>query len=315
MGNDADRSSSQQYENLVFEAGGVKGIAYFGAILELEKQGVLKGIKRYAGTSSGSIFATMLAIGFTAQEIYEWRETLSFSKASVKFPPLALLSLIFTFGMKNVKTVTDQIKTKMMERVEPDITLAELYDRTGKELVIVACNLNRRKPIYFHHATYPDVKVLDAVACSVCAPYIFKPQVRDYMGSRDYYTDGGVADSYPIWVYNDMEKLYAGRVNEIVDDYVSPKTLGIKLLSGDEKNDYDIYTGRERIWNIINFTIEAISTMVYQVERMVVSDTYIKQTIGINTRNTLVFDFNISRFNREVLVEEGTKSVRNYFQK
>ena len=47
-------------ENLVFKGCGVLGIAYAGAIKALEKQGVLKDIKRTVGTSAGAVAATRL---------------------------------------------------------------------------------------------------------------------------------------------------------------------------------------------------------------------------------------------------------------
>ena len=44
-----------QFRNLVFEGGGVKGIAYAGAVAVLEDKGILPGIRRVAGTSAGAI--------------------------------------------------------------------------------------------------------------------------------------------------------------------------------------------------------------------------------------------------------------------
>ena len=44
-----------QFRNLVFEGGGVKGIAYAGAIGVLEERDILAGIQRVAGTSAGAI--------------------------------------------------------------------------------------------------------------------------------------------------------------------------------------------------------------------------------------------------------------------
>ena len=40
------------YRNLVMEGGGIRGIAYGGALLELEQQGLLRGIERVGGTSA-----------------------------------------------------------------------------------------------------------------------------------------------------------------------------------------------------------------------------------------------------------------------
>ncbi|MEJ7662608.1 MAG: hypothetical protein WKG07_25115 [Hymenobacter sp.] len=41
------------YRNLVLEGGGIRGIAYGGALQELESRGVLAGIRRVGGTSAG----------------------------------------------------------------------------------------------------------------------------------------------------------------------------------------------------------------------------------------------------------------------
>jgi NTE family protein len=302
------------YENLVFEAGGVKGVAYFGAILELEKRGLLSQFKRFGGTSSGSIFAAMLAIGFTADELYNWKDVLSYSKASVKCYFWALCSLFKRFGMKDVSVVTSQVAKKMSEKVDTNITFGQLYEKTGKDLVIVVCNVNRRRPVYIHHAQFPDVKVIDAIGCSVCAPYIFRPKKYDWLGTEDYYTDGGISDSYPNWVYNDLEKLYAGETNQIDTHYISDKTLGIKLLAGDESNDYEVFKGREEVSSVVDFTSGVLNTLVYQVERSVISDSYIRQTICIDTQETGAFNFDLNDEERENLVQSGIRGVKAYFK-
>ena len=53
--------------NLVFEGGGAKGVVFAGAMQEFEKQGHTYG--RLLGTSAGAITATLLAAGFSAQEM------------------------------------------------------------------------------------------------------------------------------------------------------------------------------------------------------------------------------------------------------
>ncbi|MGE3954506.1 MAG: patatin-like phospholipase family protein [Parachlamydiales bacterium] len=55
-------------ENVVFQGGGPKGIVYLGAIEALEQGNMLSDFKRVAGTSAGSITATILAMGCDAQE-------------------------------------------------------------------------------------------------------------------------------------------------------------------------------------------------------------------------------------------------------
>ena len=46
-----------QFGNLVFESGGVKGIAYAGAVAVLEDKEILPDIRRVAGTSAGGRLA------------------------------------------------------------------------------------------------------------------------------------------------------------------------------------------------------------------------------------------------------------------
>ncbi len=48
-----------QFRNLVFEGGGVKGIAYVGAIKVLEEKGIMPNIVRVGGTSAGAINAVL----------------------------------------------------------------------------------------------------------------------------------------------------------------------------------------------------------------------------------------------------------------
>tara|TARA_Y100000815_G_scaffold226384_1_gene214278 strand:+ start:231 stop:413 length:183 start_codon:yes stop_codon:yes gene_type:complete len=43
------------FRNLVFEGGGVKGIAYSGALAVLEERGILPQIRRVGGASAGAI--------------------------------------------------------------------------------------------------------------------------------------------------------------------------------------------------------------------------------------------------------------------
>lgn len=53
-----------QFRNLLFEGGGVKGIAYIGAMRVLEQRGFLKHIHRVGGTGAGAINALSFALGY-----------------------------------------------------------------------------------------------------------------------------------------------------------------------------------------------------------------------------------------------------------
>ena len=67
-----DRSSAlHNIENLVFQGGGVKGVAYVGVLEELETQNpdFLPKIKKIAGTSAGSMLALYLGLNMEVSEI------------------------------------------------------------------------------------------------------------------------------------------------------------------------------------------------------------------------------------------------------
>ena len=52
--------------DLVFEGGGAKGVAFVGALKELERRGHTP--RRLIGTSAGSITACLIAAGYSSQE-------------------------------------------------------------------------------------------------------------------------------------------------------------------------------------------------------------------------------------------------------
>jgi len=58
-------------ESLVFSGGGIKGLAYVGAIKALEEKQLFQNVKRFAGASAGAITAALLAIGMGADELDE----------------------------------------------------------------------------------------------------------------------------------------------------------------------------------------------------------------------------------------------------
>ena len=71
---------SVQFRNLIFEGGGVKGIAYVGAMQVLEQRDILKDIRRAGGTSAGAINALLFALGFDIPSQRQILESTEFKK-------------------------------------------------------------------------------------------------------------------------------------------------------------------------------------------------------------------------------------------
>ena len=72
--------ASRPYRYLALEGGGVKGIAYGGAVRALEDRGLLRHIEGFAGSSAGSSAAAMLAAGYDGAELLQILMDMDFSK-------------------------------------------------------------------------------------------------------------------------------------------------------------------------------------------------------------------------------------------
>ena len=68
-----------QFKNLVFEGGGVKGIAYVGALHVLKDKGILQQTERIGGTSAGAITAILVGLNYTVDEIFNILSNLNFN--------------------------------------------------------------------------------------------------------------------------------------------------------------------------------------------------------------------------------------------
>jgi len=56
------------YKYLVFEGGGVRGVAYGGVFEVLEYAQITPQIEAVAGTSAGAIAATMMSLNYSAKD-------------------------------------------------------------------------------------------------------------------------------------------------------------------------------------------------------------------------------------------------------
>jgi len=67
-------------KNLVFEGAGLRGIAYCGAIKELESRKLIAGIEKVGGTSAGAVTALCISLGYNSDEIEKLLFATNFKK-------------------------------------------------------------------------------------------------------------------------------------------------------------------------------------------------------------------------------------------
>ncbi|HET6364250.1 MAG TPA: patatin-like phospholipase family protein [Nitrospirota bacterium] len=76
----AGATRDYNFKNLIFEGGGVKGIAYLGSLAVLAEKGILQNMRRIGGTSAGAINAILLGLGFSPDETKDIPWSLDFNK-------------------------------------------------------------------------------------------------------------------------------------------------------------------------------------------------------------------------------------------
>jgi predicted acylesterase/phospholipase RssA len=191
--------------------------------------------------------------------------------------------------------------------INPVITFKQNYEQTGNELYIPATNVNRKKVYFFSHYTHPRMSIVQAVAMSMCVPLVWSP----FNMNGDTWVDAGLGENYPIYIFNDLQKLREGRVYEISRFPINPKTLGVKLLTRGETNDRQLYHGRQDVPSLFGLLLGVIDTVEIQMELGDVSPSYINQTLSIPNFNTSMFE--LQRSHQDV-VELGRKCTIEYFQ-
>ena len=238
---------------------------------------------------------------------------LSFSSLTSENYLFSTYNILGSYGLHDSKDLETEVRNIIKIRENPDITFAELFEKTGKDLVIVSCCLNREKPVYFHHATFGNVKLIDALMASISVPIFFIPRQLDLFGTKDYFVDGGIVDNYPLWIFNNIDALYKNELNSVDKDDVNCLTLGLKLYSSEEKNNFNIYEGRKPINSVFNIFTQLLNTLMIQNERSNISSSYIAQTIPISSGNIYFLDFDITKDKIATLINNGHNCVNKYF--
>lgn len=308
--------------NLVIEGGGYKSFACLGSIKVLEELGMYDNIKNFAGTSSGSIICFLLVCGFTSDEIKafvfnnNWTRILrdNFIKQTYNlFTGYGINS-----GVAFMKKIEDFIKSRGISK---NVTFKELYEMTGKVLVITGTNLNKSSTSYFSYTYYPDMEVFLAIRISIAIPY-FLTAVK-YKG--EYYVDGGILMNFPLY-YFDLPEAYSlcssnTQLPHCIDFGTCAtqrglnNTLGIWVLEKNKKQDsINFYNGHINVKDIKSYSTSIMSAIFINSEKLYIKKNFWERTISIE----LQFDFSLTDFNppedvKKQLYMEGYKYGCEYF--
>src|SRR5664279_1345906 len=200
--------NNYQYKNLALEGGGVRGLAYAGALEVLEQKGILSHVERVAGSSAGAIAGLMISLGYNANEIDSILQTLKiqeFNDGKDIFGKIKRIKKEYGVykGEKFENWLAELIFAKTGNSNTTFLQLHELHKKTNefKDFYCKGTNVTKQQLEILSWEKWPQMKLKTAVHISGCIPFYFKPVPIDSLGNEvslkdtlcnyNFYVDGG----------------------------------------------------------------------------------------------------------------------------
>ena len=284
------------FRNLVFEGGGVKGMAYAGALKVLEEKDIMKNIENAAGTSAGAITAALVALNFSASEIQEILAETNFSNfkddSPLFFPNI--YRLFTKFGWFKGNKFESWFERIISQKVNTKITFSQLSKmKTGKKLFLVGANLDKQKAEIFSHETTPNMQISKAVRISMSIPLFFKAVEN----KKDIFVDGGIYYNYPINLFDD--KVY------------NKETLGLRVDTNEEVSSIKL---EKEISSLKSYIMILIGSIIDMANKIHLKKEDWERTIYINVGNIRATQFDLTEKQKEQLIKAGEKYAKKYFE-
>lgn len=323
-----DEYKRSLYRNLVFKGGGVRGIAYMGALEVLDEYRIVENIERVAGTSAGAIGAALMSFRLSIPETRDIFNSLDFSmvpqvatkskKRRFNLPRFAeeeaYLRFITKYGWYSSEYFYQWLQNAIADQCDGNgrATFADFQKRGFRDLYIVAANISRQRPETFSAIHTPDVAVADAVRMSMSIPIFFESLRFDgnSFGDGDYYVDGGLFDNFPMHIFDNPD--YSGRTWSFRDG-INWETLGLFLYP-----DRYLHPAEPEIpGNVWEYLMLAFRNLYQSYELTYYETSPVDQhrTIEISDCGIATTDFDISLEGEKykLLYESGKQAVKDFF--
>ncbi|MDR1065972.1 MAG: patatin-like phospholipase family protein [Clostridiales bacterium] len=307
--------------NAVFSGGGVKGVGFAGAVTAFENAGY--SFQSVAGVSVGAIVASLIAAGYSADELNKEVQKIEYTKFLRKgffsgFGKIGKLinSSIFyglyksdyfehwltklldakgkrTFGDIKIPYPTDNVKYKFQ---------AIAMDITDENMLILPDDISK-------FGVDPDsFPIAKAVRMSMSLPLYFEPYTLKLNSHTHVIVDGGLLSSYPIWLFDSCQAPSIPTFGFKVSDFTSPEA---KHLEGQPKPG-----------NFIKYSEAIISTLARahdkryisespgDAQRSIVIPTTVKTSSGVKKITTTYFK--ITSEESLALYNNGKKAAETF---
>lgn len=277
--------------SLVISGGGMRGFLYLGAIKYLFEHNVIKKIKFFYGTSFGGIIATCICLGWSWEQIY---------KFAIGFPIDCMIeynidNFIENYGLipkTNYETLFK--KLILFKQFSENITFAELYAKTSKELHLMTYSLTENKTIDLNFKSTPNLKIWEGLYMTSALPILVQP----YEYQNNIYIDGGITENFPI-------------------NYVKPenihKTIGIYSDFQTNDNSFKEHFKTKNFVNYLEYSAELIK--LFFSKNIVQNPTNcIKLNFNKNSNASDTFNFTMTKQQRIDYINEGLDQTNNQIE-
>ena len=273
----------------LFGGGAIRGVSYIGAVKALEELGIIP--DRLAGSSVGSIFAALLAVGYNAEELKDIFIKVNFElfkDISIGLGPLFAISK----GEVFLEWVRELIEKKYYgENYKKGVNPAVTFKDIKKNLVVITTNLSNFECKEFSRFDTPDYEIASAVRISCCMPGLMKP--IEY--NKTLLVDGDLQKSWPMW------KLSKHLLND------DERILEFRLEGNYESNDISGINYANAVYSCMTAISTSFITNIYGNK-----DKF--DYIVLNTGDIVVVDFNINEAKRNDLINSGYNQTISYFK-
>ncbi len=272
----------------IFGGGGIRGICYCGAYKAIMENNIK--LTGYAGSSIGAVFASLIALNYTYDEVYEILAKTGFEMfidINIDFKK----DLAISKGKIFYDWIKEQLERKYYGEIyEKDKMPPVKFCDIKNKLVIYSVDLTNLKFKEFSCEKTPDFEIAQAVRASVSMPGLFTPLEQE----DSLIVDGDLLKSTPLWRVSNTIKNLDERILEFrLEDNETPKKI------------YNSIEYLNRVYNAISgFATDYIIDLYKEKDKF----DYIK----INTPDVSVVDFLMPREKKQELFDIGYKSTKQY---
>ncbi|MBM7552319.1 patatin-like phospholipase family protein [Thalassobacillus pellis] len=285
----------------VFSGGGVKALAFVGALQAVENKGY--SFKRVAGTSAGAITASLLAAGYKLDELEQVLRQLDFE--TFVDPPM--LDRILPFSKWLLLYIRMGLyKGERLERWLYDQLAAKgvytFRDLPHGSLKVICSDLTLGRILVIpddlesYYNIDPDrFPVAKAVRMSAGLPYFFMPvKIQGKFSMKSLIVDGGLLSNFPVWA---LEKRDGIRIRPI---------LGMKLSNPPS------HFPKRKITNSIEMFHALFSTMKQAHDARYISKAKRADIIFIPVTSVDTTDFKLTDLQKEQLIDLGREHAEKF---